>query len=146
MKKIKIFILSIIVITLMILIYKFSNQDFKQSLSLSEKVINVIQGNFGFKNINISTMQIIVRKIAHFTLYFILGFIVFLILKNFVKSDKKLIKWSIIICFIYACTDEIHQLFVPGRTGSIIDVLIDVVGSICGIFIIRALNNLFKKN
>ena len=39
--------------------------------------------------------------------------------------------------FIFACTDEIHQLFVPGRSGRIGDVLIDSRGAVVGGSIIR---------
>ena len=47
-----------------------------------------------------------------------------------------LILWMILIfCFIYACTDEFHQLFVMGRSCEMRDVLIDTLGSFVGILI-----------
>jgi VanZ family protein len=39
----------------------------------------------------------------------------------------------ILLCFLYASSDEIHQLFVPGRSGSFIDILLDTFGSSCAI-------------
>ena len=41
--------------------------------------------------------------------------------------------------FIYACTDEFHQLFVPGRSGQFTDVLIDTAGGLIGLVCILIL-------
>ena len=43
-------------------------------------------------------------------------------------SYKKIIVYSFIFCFLYACSDEVHQLYVPGRSGNIKDVFIDSIG------------------
>ena len=40
---------------------------------------------------------------------------------------------SVFFCFIYACTDEFHQMFVDGRGASFFDCLIDTTGAILGI-------------
>ena len=39
------------------------------------------------------------------------------------------------ICFLYACTDELHQLFIAGRSAEIKDVLIDSFGSLTSILL-----------
>ena len=44
----------------------------------------------------------------------------------------------------YACTDEFHQLFVPGRSGQITDVMIDTLGGSIGVLIISVIT-LIKK-
>ena len=41
-------------------------------------------------------------------------------------------------CFFYACTDEWHQTFVPGRSGSFQDVLIDTLGGIVALLLVCA--------
>ena len=69
----------------------------------------------------------VVRKTAHFTLYFILGLLIISFLKEFGLSKKSIII-SIIVVLLYACSDEIHQTFVVGRSGEVLDVLIDTVG------------------
>ena len=51
------------------------------------------------------------------------------------KNGYKSILLSIGISFLYACSDEIHQLFVPGRSGNILDVLIDTVGASVGVLV-----------
>ena len=47
---------------------------------------------------------------------------------------------------LYAISDEIHQLFVPGRTGCILDVGIDTLGIITGIIIFMIFIKILKKN
>ncbi len=40
---------------------------------------------------------------------------------------------SCAVCLLYAASDEIHQLFVPGRSGEVRDVMIDFSGAVLGI-------------
>lgn len=82
-----------------------------------------------------------IRKLAHMFIYFVLACITFIALKNTTKI-KKLGITTIIICFIYACTDEFHQMFISGRTGNFLDVIIDVVGA--SIYILMYKN--YKRN
>ena len=49
---------------------------------------------------------------------------------------RKKILYTCIFCIIYAIFDEIHQIYVPGRTGKVIDVVIDTLGAFMGIAII----------
>ena len=70
---------------------------------------------------------VLVRKSAHFTLYFILGLLIISFLKEFGLSKKSIII-SIIVVLLYAVSDEIHQTFIPGRSGEVLDVLIDTIG------------------
>ncbi|WP_427338140.1 VanZ family protein [Caloranaerobacter sp. DY30410] len=75
----------------------------------------------------------IVRKFAHFGIYFVLGL---LVTNAFVRSGVKGFKafiFSLAFCILYAVIDEIHQLFVPGRCAQVTDVLIDSVGAFGGI-------------
>ena len=81
------------------------------------------------------------RKCAHASVYFILSILIFLCLNTLNVKRNKSIVLAIILSFIYACTDELHQLFIEGRTGQFIDVLIDTSGAIIGVIII----NIFLK-
>lgn len=87
----------------------------------------------------------LVRKSAHFTIYLILGLLVGMLLKEYNIETKKIIIVGILICMTYATTDEIHQLFVHGRSGEIRDVLIDTCGSTIGIIAIN-IKKLINKN
>ena len=53
---------------------------------------------------------------------------------------------SIILCIIYATSDEIHQLFVPGRACQLRDILIDSIGSITGVYLYKLINTKILKN
>ena len=80
------------------------------------------------KEFYIDKYVVIVRKTAHFTIYFLLGLFFCSFLKEFDLNNKKLILYTVIFVFLYACSDEIHQLFISGRSGEILDVLIDTLG------------------
>ena len=76
-----------------------------------------------------------IRKIAHACVYFILGLLVFLALNQYNFDNKKLLIISIIMCFLYSVSDEIHQSFVSERSCEIKDILIDSIGYIFSIYI-----------
>lgn len=126
----------------MSLIFSFSNQKSIDSTNISSgfidktivKVYKIFNNNISReeeKNI-IDKYSYIVRKVAHYTLYFILGILVYLVLKDY-KINKELILYSLLICFLYACTDEFHQFFIEGRNASFKDVLLDTFGSLSSI-------------
>ena len=50
------------------------------------------------------------------------------------------------ICFLYACTDELHQLFSSGRSGQFDDVLLDSIGALLGILLLRCLQSVFRQH
>ena len=52
----------------------------------------------------------------------------------------KNIGMAILICVLYAISDGVHQLFVPGRGGQVKDVLIDSAGTISGILVYRMID------
>ena len=71
-----------------------------------------------------------IRKFAHLSEYFILSILVSLYIQCYKINLNKIIIMSFIICVLYACTDEFHQLFINGRSGEMLDVLIDSIGVI----------------
>lgn len=68
------------------------------------------------------------RKLAHICEFFILSLLICLLFHNLNFSMNKVILFTFIISFIVACGDEIHQLFVVDRCGSIFDVFVDTIG------------------
>ncbi|SUY45554.1 phosphotransbutyrylase [Clostridium putrefaciens] len=120
----------------MILIFYFSSQIGEVSSEKSKIVIymfNVLGLDLNTYFGNIATL--IVRKMAHFTEYFILFILTYNVVKYYFKKGK-LFFISYIITVSYAMTDEFHQLFVPGRAGALKDVLIDSTGGLFGILIV----------
>ena len=73
------------------------------------------------------------RKCMHASEYFVLSILIFNCLKTFKISGWKTVIIPIGIAFLYACTDEFHQLFIDGRTSQFTDVLIDTFGAILGV-------------
>lgn len=129
-------IYSILVVSWMIVIFLFSNQDATNSTDLTVGLLDKILSFLGLENLEnlVNLLFMPIRKMAHYIIYLILGILVFNLIKEFNLSIKEIIIASLLICVIYAVSDEIHQLFVPGRAGKIIDVLIDSLGSISGIY------------
>ena len=133
-------IISIISLILwMIVIFLFSSADANKSTGTSDKVIStmieikdkITDSNTSLedKNYIIDNTSFIIRKIAHVTEYLILGFLMFNVLMQYNICN---IYCAIGLCILYSCTDEFHQLFIDGRSGSIRDVLIDSIGIIIG--------------
>jgi len=71
-----------------------------------------------------------VDLIYHFTVYLGFGFVVFLAARSWGVK-----KWQIAfaVCVVYAFSDELHQVFVPGRVFSLNDIVFDLIGSVAGI-------------
>lgn len=140
MKKINL----ILLIIWMIFIFVFSNQPSEQSDKTSNGLIsgtvkivcNILNKDISEERLNqiIDDSVYFVRKSAHVFEYLILGILILNVLKDCYDINKRVIIISLILSTIYACTDEIHQLFVIGRSGQVKDVLIDFIGSCIGVF------------
>lgn len=85
------------------------------------------------------------RKCMHASVYFVLSILIFNCLKTFKISGWKTVIIPIGIAFLYACTDEFHQLFVAGRTSQFTDVLIDTFGAILGVTMINVAIRIIGK-
>ena len=149
---IKKFFLGLLLILWMIIIFLFSSQNAIKSQKVSDHFTSSLVDIFSsmsnhqltekFKKNFIKNIGFFVRKVAHFSLYFILGIIIF---SNFQEYKlKNIILLSILFCFLYACSDEFHQMFSSGRSAQFLDVLLDTGGSICGIFFIQCIQSFFK--
>lgn len=131
----------ILVIIWMSVILIMSSFDGNVSSSQSNFIVDILVHIFNIKDIDI--ISLIVRKLAHFTEYLILGFLTINMLNKNDISKKYIL--SILICIIYATSDEIHQLFVPGRVCQLRDILIDSIGSITGVYLYKLINTKILK-
>lgn len=133
----------ILLIGWMALIFSLSAQNAATSSNTSAGVISAVIRIFrdDFDSLSpaeqqdiIAPFQFIVRKGAHFTAYAILGVFSFFTYITYTKIpfSLRLILISA-TCLLYSVSDEIHQTFVPGRSGEIRDVCIDFCGSILSI-------------
>ena len=121
----------------MLVIFILSAQKSSDSDNLSSGitrfVLNIINGLLPRIEIEFSVFSHFVRKSAHFIAYLILGV---LSLHAIDKEKNPTVRWFIkafLICVLYAMSDEFHQLYVPGRSGELRDVLLDSTGSLVGI-------------
>ena len=73
--------------------------------------------------------DLVLRKIAHFGEYAILGALLF----RAVEREAVAVAAGV----AYAITDEIHQSFVAGRHASALDVLLDAAGVVVGVLLLR---------
>ena len=86
----------------------------------------------GISNEHLDLAHLLVRKLAHFSEYALLAILAGRALRT--SSHQILsqfwIKWTILLVSIYALLDEYHQSFVPSRTASLYDSLIDIAGGV----------------
>lgn len=127
--------LALLVIWLGVIFF-LSNQTGEVSGNLSNGLLKTIANIFRITNIEqfIVKYQVLIRKTAHFIEYFILGLLIYLNIYEFSKKEN--ITISIILCGLYAITDELHQLFVSDRVFMVGDIILDTVGGIIGILLI----------
>ena len=120
-------------------IFYMSNQPATISSIHSGNTISLISklpliGDIMEYLMSINIGEFIVRKSAHMFSYCIL--VILLFMSVYEKDIRKSSIISFLGTFLYACSDEFHQLFIPGRSGEIRDVMIDSIGGIIGIIII----------
>ncbi len=141
-----------LVIFWMLLVFLFSNQNSIDSSETSKSTIRLLLKTFSVDYVYnessnlVESLQFITRKCAHFILYTIGGILIYNLINyytvniQYFSKNKKYKKFlekysyivSVIIGLLYSITDEIHQLFIPGRSGEIRDVFIDTLGIILG--------------
>lgn len=135
----------ILVIGWMIVIFLFSSQVGEVSNENNKFVIYV----FNLLGLNLNSIfgtlsDFLVRKASHFTEYFILYTLLYRAMNIKKNLDIKVFIGAILIVFLYACSDEFHQAFVPGRGPAFRDVLVDTCGGLTA-FLFMYICVTFKK-
>ena len=121
---------TLLVIVWMITIFYFSHQQGIGSSNTSKKVAIVIVNILDIKNEIlkeqkeeiVKTIEPIIRKLAHYILYMLGGILIINCMNAYIKKDSRVVIYSAIIGALYAISDEIHQLFVSGRSGNSIGI------------------------
>lgn len=127
----------ILVIGWMLLIFIFSSQAGEVSNENNKFVIYI----FNLLGLDLNSIfgtlsDFIVRKAAHFTEYFILYILLYRAINTKKNASIKVFIGVLLIVFLYACSDELHQAFVPGRGPAFRDVLVDTCGGLTAFLII----------
>ena len=81
---------------------------------------------------------------AHFSVYLILGILVISFISEFNIKRRYLL--AVILCVLYALTDELHQYFVPGRSCELLDILLDSTSSFLGVLFYKFIISIKKGN
>ena len=129
-------------IALAVIIFLFSAQPSDDSTETSQFVtrliLNIYDAAKGEKPAYAELMRLvavyepIVRECAHFTEYAVFGFFLAFGLAHNGIRGRRCLFFPILIACCYSLSDEIHQLFVPGRTFQLIDICADSAGGACG--------------
>lgn len=128
----------------MMIIFGFSAQTAAQSDEVSSSVsVHMIETANEMFELGLTQEQIgwyaqeiehLVRKLAHMAEYAILGILSASCALGYWSWGKKAAIGSFLFAACYAVTDEVHQLYVAGRTGSVWDICIDSAGVFLGLF------------
>ena len=155
------------VLLMMALIYWFSAQNADTSSGLSGgicmKLVRFADRIFGLGMDRESIrhfaelIETPLRKCSHFLEYLLLGMAVethISIAETIFSAGRepgedsgrvrRIIFFSTLFCMLYACSDEFHQIFVPGRACRAADVLIDTAGALTGAVIVNRIKTRIK--
>ena len=142
---IKRIIIIIMLLITWIIIFKFSSQSGEESSNVSRGIIQKIIDFIPNIGENQELAERVIRKIAHFSIYTLVGLLLKNLFNTYDIKEKYKIIYSLIIGIIYAISDEIHQKFVPGRSAQITDVMLDSMGVALGILLVMLVIEIIKK-
>lgn len=80
-----------------------------------------------------------VRKVGHFAEYAALGGMLYLVLFSWGMKPHAALSVSFGAGVLYAVTDEVHQLFIDGRSLEFSDIVIDAAGTAVGCLLVYAI-------
>ena len=134
-------------------IFGFSSQDGETSGGISRNITNkILQFSNKYNALEqeekeqiADRTERIIRKIAHFSIYTLVGLLLMGLLSTYKIKENWRIILSVLLGMIYAVSDEIHQSFIPGRTPQITDVYIDTLGVVLGVLLILLFIKIYDK-
>lgn len=145
------YLLMICIVIVCCTIFRFSSEQSTESsrtsVGVTKFIVSIIWQDNPEVNTDtlINTIHPIIRKVAHFSIYLLLGTLVMCCAQTFKGCKEYKFDVSVMLCFFYACTDEFHQLFVPGRSGEFTDVCLDTVGATFGILLVMIIVWIVEK-
>ena len=155
-KVLAVILTGIPVLTLMIMIFYFSAQEAAASERASGGIVGRVIALLYPHFVELSAeeqaqiehiLALLIRKSAHLTEYLLLGAALMAHVRA-IDSCRRL-KHPKLIAFligtVYAASDELHQLFVPGRSGELTDTMLDGLGVLLGVLLLSILLNRRRK-
>ncbi|WP_059049969.1 VanZ family protein [Paenibacillus senegalimassiliensis] len=154
MHKIKFLLRFLPALALMLVLFLFSSQSYQEQTlvsdiekTTSEQSISDFFGgisfSYGGRQISVesvggaSFIEFLIRKAAHFGSYALLAMLLVYALggrERGMGRRRYVYAWG--IALLYACSDELHQSFTPGRTAMVQDVILDGIGAAFGVTIV----------
>ena len=136
----RLLLFGILTVLVMGMIFAFSAQSGEESSGLSQWFLN---SRFGqillllLPKLSEKGRGFDLRKYAHMGEFCLLCLVSFPFIRDLFYGQKKSIIFPLdfLFCFLYACSDEWHQTFIPQRSGRFTDVLIDCVGILFGLLL-----------
>lgn len=122
----------------MAVIFWFSHQSGAASQSLSDGVLAKILAAVG-----VWIPSAVIRKAAHAAEFALLAALLFHALYHTCGRGRPVLSWGLTV--LYAATDELHQLFVPGRACRFFDVCIDAAGALAGVLFCLLVLTLWER-
>lgn len=149
--RLRLLIYALILLLVMLLIFYMSERSGLDSQDMSDRFADTLLGRLLMRILPLLTddARTSIRKYAHIFEFFCLGMSSFLFyFELFWKKEKRLFKTSLsasLWSFLYACSDEWHQTFVPDRAGRLSDLRFDAAGFLAGIVLLCFIKWLRRK-
>ncbi|WP_426350656.1 VanZ family protein [Alloiococcus sp. CFN-8] len=137
-------IAAVLLLAWMVVIFVFSAMPAEVSDEKSRLIVNILEAlGLNTEGTLADLANHLVRKSAHFIEYALLYLLALNLMRYYFTFNKAFLI-SLAVVFLYACTDEFHQLFVPGRAGRFSDVMIDTAGGFTTMVLTKVVA-IFKK-
>ncbi len=132
------------VLTILFIFFIFRNSMFNadESGRQSGIVLAVINKLIARAGINATVTEHFVRKLGHFTEYFVLGCLLTTTVRMYARKPLEHIFTELFILIMVPEIDECIQKFIPGRSGSVLDVMLDFMGGLTGLMLLLLIINL----
>lgn len=128
----------------MLVIFYLSSEGSDTSSERSGAIVDTIRVVAG--GLPTDFLTFLTRKAAHMVAYFILGVLMYSVVRTYNLRPRMAVLLSIGLVCAYAISDEVHQLFVPGRSGEVRDVLIDTTAGAAGVGIYYYVKKWYKTS
>lgn len=130
-----------LVVAWMAVIFVFSHQPSEVSSGQSGWVIEQLQSATGWE-----ATEKVIRKSAHALVYAVLGVLVLWTIRGHGVGWRRAVPASTAIVLLYACSDELHQMYVPGRSAEAGDVLLDTAAGLVAIGIYVIIYKIYRRS
>lgn len=134
-KTMKLWISYALLLGWMVVIFVLSSEGHSTSSGRSDAIVQVLQ------SIGVSwqtdLLAFLTRKAAHTVAYLVLGVLAYNVMRQYRLSNQVVMAVSAAVVVVYAMSDELHQLLVPGRSGEVRDVLIDSTAGLLGVLLAK---------